>query len=167
MLILLEGPDRTGKTTLAKHLAEVFSLNYIHCSKPKTDDPFKEYIGLLDSIKEPTVLDRGHLGEYVYSKLWRGGQSLSNSQFAILDKKFMSKFDYTLVIHCDAAESVIRERCIKCGEDLLDLKDIQRCRDLFDHVLSSTLINRIYYPSDKQRPEDISKKMCEEMKWKC
>ena len=160
LLIIVEGPDNSGKTTLAIHLQEVFSLDYTHCSKPKTDNPYIEYCELVDSIKTPTVIDRAHLGEYVYSKLWRDGCSISEKKFQDLDFKFMDKFQHVFVVHCDAPTDIIIERCIKEKEDLLDIKDVQKCRDLFDEIMLKTHIPIVYYDSSCQSPEDVSKKIC-------
>jgi thymidylate kinase len=57
MLIVIEGPDKTGKTTLAKAIAEQLGYEYKHFSAPK-GSPADEYIDFLLSLKRPTVCDR-------------------------------------------------------------------------------------------------------------
>lgn len=155
MLVIIEGPDNTGKTTLAKKLVEKFDLEYIHCSKPKTDNPYLEYCDLADSIKKPTVLDRAHLGEYVYGRLWRGGCDISDAKFSDLDFKFMDKFEHVIVVHATAPLDVILERCRANDEKLLKEDQIKRCVELFDDVISKTDIPVLTYNSDVEKPEDI------------
>lgn len=160
MLIIIEGPDRTGKTTLAKHLQETFCLDYIHCSKPKTDNPYLEYLELIDSIKKPTVIDRVYFSEFVYGNLWRGKCGFSDKQFEDLDFKYMEKFGYVFVIHADAPTETIKQRCIECGEDLLKFKEIDKCRELFDTIIERTKIPVVKYDSSYMRPEDVSTELC-------
>lgn len=161
MLIIIEGPDNTGKTTLARHLQEVFSLDYIHCSKPKTDNPYLEYCELADSIKKPTVIDRAHLGEYVYGTLWRGGCSITPKMFQDLDLKFMEKFEYVVVIHAQAPLEIIEERCKENNEQLLKPNQIAACSELFYYIMSQTHIPVVNYHSDKEKPEDVVEKLCQ------
>lgn len=161
MLIIIEGPDNTGKTTLALHLAEIFGLEYKHCSKPKSDSPFHEYIEMFKDIKVPTVIDRAHLGEFVYSQLWRDGCSITEKQFKLIDLEAMSRFEYTIVIHAQAPDDVISERCIKEKEDLLQQSQIVRCSELFREITAKTQIPIVNYYSNIEKPEDISRTLCE------
>jgi adenylate kinase family enzyme len=160
MLIIIEGPDNTGKSTLARHLQEVFSLDYIHCSKPKTDNPFNEYMEMFSNIRVPTVIDRAHLGEYVYSKLWRDGCSITDKQFELIDLEAMSRFEYTIVIYAQAPNHIILDRCIKEKEKLLKPEQISECSFLFDQIIEKTKIPVINYFSHIDTPESISEQLC-------
>ena len=46
MIIILEGLDKTGKSTLAKKLCKKHNATLIKVSQPKTTQPFKEYVEL-------------------------------------------------------------------------------------------------------------------------
>lgn len=97
-LIIIEGPDRIGKTTLIKNLCEYFNFDNItirHFGKPPSCLSFKESLNYqLNSFKkeahlfqhirkkydlekcyynEVVIWNRSHLGEYVYSSLYRNG----------------------------------------------------------------------------------------------
>jgi hypothetical protein len=154
LVVWIEGTDNTGKTTLAKRLAQEFDLNYTHCAKPKTDNPFEEYATMISSIKTDSVFDRGYLGEYVYSQLWRGGCNISLRQFHQLDDLCDSKYT-TILIHATAPIDVIRDRCIDQKEDLLQLSQISRCSQLFDDIIYHSKLNKIVYDSSTQTPDDI------------
>lgn len=69
MLIVIEGVDRTGKTTLANRLAEEINGRVIHAGPP-TRHPIEEYVTSLDdytpSVVNSTILDRWHVGEHVW-----------------------------------------------------------------------------------------------------
>jgi thymidylate kinase len=159
LVVWIEGTDNTGKTTLAKRLAEEFNLDYTHCAKPKTDNPFNEYADMIDSIREDSVFDRGYLGEFVYSQLWRGGCSISLKQFAELDLQCMMKFEHAILIHATAPFEVIKERCIDQKEELLKLDQIQKCQALFEEIVGHCQLPKIVYDSSVETPEDIIQKI--------
>lgn len=71
MLIVIEGCDKSGKSTLAKAVATTYSLEYKHFGPPKTQDPAKEYVEFLQQAAAPVVCDRFYLGELVYGPLLR------------------------------------------------------------------------------------------------
>lgn len=76
--IIIEGPDGTGKTTLAKALCEGAGYAYRHEGPPPAGvTAYQHYAGILDRLEQPTLLDRFHLGELVYGPLLRGKSGLS------------------------------------------------------------------------------------------
>lgn len=77
--IILEGPDGSGKTTLARSL-EALGYDYQHQGPPPSGtEAFVHYTKLLCSASKPTVFDRFHLGELVYGPLLRGKSGLHPS----------------------------------------------------------------------------------------
>lgn len=159
IVIWIEGTDNTGKTTLAKALAEAFNLDYTHCAKPKTDNPFEEYSLMIDSIRKDSVFDRGYLGEFVYSQLWRGGCTISLKQFSELDLQCMMKFEHVILVHATAPLEVIKERCIDQKEELLKLDQVARCQSLFEEIVDHCQLPRIVYDSSVESPEDVIRKI--------
>jgi hypothetical protein len=85
MLIIIEGPDKSGKTTLAKKIEEQFHYKYAHFSSPG-DDPASEYASFFSSISSPTVCDRSYFGERVYGPLLRGASKISDLQYAVIER---------------------------------------------------------------------------------
>lgn len=67
MKIILEGCDGTGKTTLAKLLAEKYDLDICHCT---ADDPGDFEFYKNTARKENVVWDRHTIGELIYSKVF-------------------------------------------------------------------------------------------------
>lgn len=80
-LILLEGVDKCGKTTIANRLIKDYGFNYIKCSQPK-GDAFLEYFTILDSIDKNKnyVIDRFHWGESVYGPIYRGVSTMDQDK---------------------------------------------------------------------------------------
>lgn len=70
MLLVIEGGDKTGKTTLAKALAKTYHLDYHHFGPPGPD-PMKEYVDFFKGLKSQGVCDRFFIGNLVYGPLLR------------------------------------------------------------------------------------------------
>lgn len=157
LLIICEGVDNTGKTTLCNKLVEAFNLEYKHNSKPQTDNPFQEYDDMIADIKVDTVIDRAYLSEYVYSKLWRGGCKVTAKQFEELDLHCLFRFKHVFVIHATAPLEIIKARCIQENEQLLKLDQIQQCAEWFDEIVDRCTLDKIKYDSSTQSPDDIVK----------
>jgi thymidylate kinase len=152
MLVFIEGTDRTGKSTLAKLLAIHLGCYIEHCSKPKTKDPYVEYVTMLEraSLSRNMVFDRGYLGEYVYSNLWRGGCNIHPKEFKALDDIAIRQG--AIVIHAYAPPDVILERCIREGEELLKPEQISRCNQLFEEAMAFTTLPVYKYDSTQYTP---------------
>lgn len=77
-IFVIEGPDGTGKSTLAKALCEKLDARYRHLTYrwPKSMDLY-HWAGLeqclKDSTRQPVVLDRWWPSEAVYAAAFRGG----------------------------------------------------------------------------------------------
>lgn len=67
MKIILEGCDGTGKTTLAKILADRYGLDICHCTQ---DDPGDYEFYRQTLRKENVIWDRHTLGELVYPRVF-------------------------------------------------------------------------------------------------
>lgn len=152
MLVFIEGTDRTGKSTLAKLIAIHLGCYIEHCSKPQTNDPYVEYVHMLEKATSARnlVFDRGYLGEYVYSNLWRGGCKIHDKEFKALDDIAIRQ--KAIVIHAFASPDVILERCIREGEDLLKPEQITRCNQLFEEIMAKTTLPVYKYDSSQYTP---------------
>lgn len=72
-MIIIEGVDGSGKTTLCKEIASTLELQYVKIPRHKGDnelDGFKFYLQQAEQLPLDCVVDRFHLGEYVYPKLY-------------------------------------------------------------------------------------------------
>jgi thymidylate kinase len=103
VLILIEGADGTGKSTLAGRILDaVGGGTYLHASAP-VRHPLVEYTEPLS--REPAwerniVCDRWHLGELVYGPRYRGKSGLTPEQFTAVDQ-FLDELGAVLVVLWD------------------------------------------------------------------
>lgn len=82
-IIVLEGPDCTGKTTLAKHFVDTYGATYIHGTWSEEAELDQHNI-LMGQIKEAVtiadagglvIIDRSWVTEFIYADVFRGGTS--------------------------------------------------------------------------------------------
>lgn len=87
-MIVLEGPDGAGKTTLARRLQRAYTLPIHHEGVPPSDVSLLRYYGEIIQRYRKTqtavVFDRLALGERVYGPLHRGEDSLGELGWTVL-----------------------------------------------------------------------------------
>lgn len=152
MIIVLEGCDRVGKTTLANELSRNFNAEIHHFSKPK-GDPYKEYgffINGLDPEKN-YVLDRFHVGELVYGEIYRGKPALSIDQLIYLDMRLRS-FN-TVLIHCDSDVETVKSKFIECGEESTKICDVDLVLSKFREKIVLSSLETLSYNWKMSQPD--------------
>jgi hypothetical protein len=90
VFIIIEGADKTGKTTLSNAIIERFGSEYVHFGKPKKH-PATEYAEYALSNDGNLVLDRFYLGELVYGPLLRGKAGIDDVEFATIERILRKK----------------------------------------------------------------------------
>lgn len=89
-IVVLEGPDGSGKTTLANALVDA-GYEYDHCGPPEKSALYYYLDGINRHPGKPLVIDRLHAGSYVYGKAFRGLDDLTDFERWILDGTIMSR----------------------------------------------------------------------------
>jgi hypothetical protein len=81
MIIVIEGVDRTGKTTLARDLAEMIDGTYMHWGAPEHANWYDEYLAPLEGHDDDhLVIDRHYLGELIWPRILGRDAILSETQ---------------------------------------------------------------------------------------
>lgn len=81
MKIILEGCDGTGKTTLAKLLADRYNLDICHCTQ---DDPADYDFYRQTLRKENVVWDRHTIGELIYPIVFDRREQVSQEDVRLI-----------------------------------------------------------------------------------
>lgn len=113
MLIIIEGADKTGKTTLAKAISKEFGYEYKHFGAPK-GSPADEYMDFLLKLDKPTVCDRFHLGELVYGPMLRGKTGITSLELVTLER--VMRLKQTILIHVTANMILTNQRLVNSAE---------------------------------------------------
>jgi hypothetical protein len=142
-IVLLEGCDKSGKSTIAERIKACWETRYgraeiIHKGPiPPNKDPMQEYWSELPrpEIHELYILDRWHVGELVYGPIYRGKSKITFGD-ALRIQAAMERRGL-VAIHMTADPAVIRQRFIEDGEDFAKLEDIPRILDGFNQAVTA------------------------------
>lgn len=150
-LIILEGCDRTGKTTFAEKLMKE-GYEYVHFSAPSTDeDTYKTYMTFLNNIDvdKKYVIDRFHVGEVVYGPIYREKAGLTDDQFRNINLR-IAKFDHQLILFDDDKNNII-QRFKACGENYTLEEDVDDILIGFRHYYDLLPLNKDTFTIGKKQ----------------
>lgn len=123
-MVIVEGPDRVGKTTFAKQLATELQYQYHHYGLlPESFQSPNDYIY---DMQRDKVFDRFHISELVYSKIRNEPCKIAESHM----KKIHEASNFTLVvITCE--DCYLEDRLSKIKDSLYDTKQVMRANQMF------------------------------------
>ena len=142
MLIIIEGIDMVGKTTLAKKLEE---QGFIYCKWFNMDGPIKNGINVafnslvsdlfkyVDFKNKDVVIDRFHLTEYVYGSLERNHSGKEDC--LAIDKKLQILGEDFLLVYVKPEDLNF--------SSALHKKDLSEHSRLFDEIIKETKCKHI------------------------
>lgn len=145
--IILEGENKTGKSTLALELKKRFeeekmTVDILKCSQPKKD-AFKEYIDKIsESDKDIIIIDRFAYGELVYGPLYRGESQITYEQLKQIEKRISGR---AVIIYCWDMNSKITERFEEDKEEFADISKIEKTQMLYEKVIARASLPVIKY----------------------
>lgn len=139
MLVVIEGIDRTGKSSLADRLCTFTGGTSMHFDKPETH-PLYEYTASLASYRPASstiILDRGHVGESVWPYIFDRQSLLDEPMRRWLNMFYMSRGAVLLhaVRDVNAATAAEYEAA---GEPIYHLGDIDYAARLFRDAVTDT-----------------------------
>jgi hypothetical protein len=135
MLVIIEGCDRTGKTTLANILSSRLSLP-IRSFSSRAGYRHAEFSRYLDELASPAVCCRFHVSEMVYGTLLRGTPGLSCTEFDALNRRLAGRGAF--LVYCTASAEEIRRRFLQDAEDSIHVDLIPDVLAQFEHYLTVT-----------------------------
>lgn len=164
MIVIFEGVDKSGKTTLfddvvnyvmtTGHFQDYQVLTFKAGIKPKGIDDaekvFGQYKGVFDlhDQNEDTLLlmDRSYISELVYSGVKRDYDAMDNDEYDDL----LSRQDI-LLVYVSTDEASYADRFASEGEDYVVTDDIPDLMSRYDEVINDTLhrLVRIITPSPR------------------
>ena len=146
--IILEGIDKSGKSTLAKYLSENLKIPIIKFSAPK-GDPYSEYLEFLQNNKKPAILDRFYLGELVYGPIMRGKSGLNKSHQMVLESMCYNL--KTINIYTSNEKDIIAKRFIDENETFLKVEQIPEVLKKYEEVIDKSSLNWWRYTGNSKK----------------
>lgn len=172
MLIIVEGPDGSGKTTLVKKISEKFkfeyykeSLSYKERLSPSYDG-YKHYFELLEMLRfsnKDYVCDRLHLGDFVNPIIYKDGrdpltfEQINEIEFSITDE--------AILIGAIADPNFIRDSLSIRGDDVAEPQNIKYMNFLYKMAFDfSTIKNKFLWDVSQDKNyikifEELEKKL--------
>ncbi len=139
LVIIIEGTNKSGKTTLVNFIKETFPeklFEVIKCSQPKDGDAFTEYKNILNWInKNPNksyIIDRFHFGSYVYGPIYRGQPDFGLDKFVEIELE-IEKLNYIFILAI-ADKSFIRKKFIEDKEEFAKIELIDEEIKHFNNI---------------------------------
>ena len=147
-ILIIEGCDKTGKTSLAQMLHRMTGAHVIKVSQPTTDDPITEYQAWVSKLEytpgryDPRrliIFDRFHLGEFVYGPIFRDAKP--NPFRAGRLEHDLARLSASVVMMEDTAERIV-ERFTEHGEDFAQTKHVPAILDLYEQVYQWSTLHK-------------------------
>lgn len=155
MLIILEGIDGSGKTTLSKKLSEKYKLPVIKFSYPKNDEEknnmFLQYLKILYNNNFKLILDRSWISEIVYGNIMRDSCVLSDFQVEFLN--YLVNLHNGRLYYCDIGAEKSYNNAIKRGEDYITNYHIHLniYKKYLEVIPKITIKDKIEYNYEKEK----------------
>ena len=137
-MLIVEGPDGVGKTTLCRKLLESLPTHiYAHFSRLPAG--FDYYWGYVERASRYIVQDRFHLSEVAYARARGDSSRLDTESYQILDGHLRLLGAYTILV--TATQDLLASRW---GPDqMYSLEKTLAAGRAFDQVHEEHAINRI------------------------
>lgn len=138
-MIIIEGADCTGKTTLAKRICETIGGQYFHCSYYPTwnIETYHRLIGhtagkLEQQARVPAVIDRFAMSEAAYGAVYRDSPSYDTE--ALIEEMIKAYHPIFIYCHTDSAAED-HQRMQLSRKEMYD--DISAVLSVFDRLAQS------------------------------
>ena len=148
-IIILEGCDKTGKSTLAKKLSKQLGYKVVHLGVPKPKGHFQKLEKLIQDNPDGIIFDRFHWGDRVYTGITAKKRALTPPEFFRI-KQMLGRRE-TVVIYCHSSQILIRRRFIEDGEELIRMKEISTILNRYNQMLVMSNLEIIKYDFTKDK----------------
>lgn len=183
MLIVVEGPDGAGKSTLVKKISGAVTSGRPPCARrtgepyarlingmvygdtqvlhrgPPERHPLEEYVLDLDGYDprhtDHVVCDRWHLGEPIYSAIYRPdeGSKLGTPGLRYVDMYLASRGGVTAVVNADPV--TLTDRVNVRGDDYVNPDDLER----ISHAYAEDMVGHydMYFDTTADRDPKVNR----------
>lgn len=134
MLIILEGADGAGKSTIAKRLARILNARIIHCTKDTPNDLAYFRSILYASEEQHIIADRFCYGQFVYQS--EEERKLTQDELYRLEADMLNMG--AKVVYVTASEKTIETRLNKRNE--IPMYTVKELLERFDTVMKQSTL---------------------------
>ncbi len=138
MHVIIEGTDKTGKTTLAYELAKRLYFPIVKRLKPKKNI-FIECIDFFTDTKESMIVDRFHLSEEAYGPVKRVKSRFDFRELKLIEMSCLSLGTFN--IYCSDDKENIKKRMIELEENFISIEELDPILDGFNTALKNSILD--------------------------
>lgn len=139
MLIVLEGCDGAGKTTLAQFLSKLLNADIIHCTA-ETPNDYEFFDNIISAaVTRNIIADRFCYGQFVYQK--KEERRLSKDDLRVIETRMLDADGKVILV--TAPHSTIISRLAIRGE--VTLTPVPELLERFEKIMSESILPIIRY----------------------
>lgn len=150
-MIIIEGPDLAGKTTLCKELVKrIPGSIYQHLSRlPEDFDVYHGHVGLMPMGHPRVIQDRLYMSEVAYGNVCRGSTKIDTETYRLLDAHARLVGAVHVLLLPDSA--TIKERWRE--NEMYDLNTVLKVCDEYERIATLPAVDIDFI--DPQSIDDI------------
>lgn len=142
MLVVLEGCDGTGKTTLAKFLSKLLNADIVHCTA-KTPNDYEFFDNIISAAMTRNIIaDRFCYGQFVYQK--KEDRHLTKDELHRLETRILDAEGKVVLV--TAPEELVMARLAARGE--VTLIPVPELLSRFETLMSESILPVIRYDAN-------------------
>ena len=157
-MIIIEGPDNSGKTTLINSLRKQGLNNIVTTYHPK-DNAINFYINT-SSVYQNLIVERHYLSELVYSSFKKDRTKYSSYFQYIIESSILSYFPIILYLRPPIEE--IYKNFKKEGDPYINESEIEHMVKLYDEIMNKSVLSVIKYDYTQDNLNKIFTKVLNE-----
>lgn len=160
MLVVIEGCDGVGKSTLAANLAQRMGEAHTRMMHygPPVRHPLEEYVHDLEWYRpmrtDHVVVDRLHYGELIYGPLYRGETKLGTAGRDYVDMFLRTRGAVIVYVRPSPDH---RQRMTERGEDYLKEEDVTHVLEAYERVAADAVVIEPIVVNGYPTDEDVTR----------
>ena len=140
MILILAGPDCSGKSTLAKQLSAQTGYPIQHRRKPKNQAEKDAMMAMYRNLAvtgTDVILDRAWYCEMVYGDIMRDKSYINVDQMYELEV-LVARNGGGIIIHCTDETNKLWDRCMERGEEYIqDYETLANIKYMYEWLMHS------------------------------
>jgi thymidylate kinase len=163
MLLIVEGLDAVGKSTVAQKLAYKFEYPIIHGSSFELAE--KDNDGLFKHFNDLSLANRGVFDRYIwsnltYAQLFRDYSIITSDQQLEIESKIRNK---SKVFYLYAEIEEIKSRLKKRGDEYIDETQIEAIAEKYEEVLATSTLDIVRIDTTGKTSNQVFEEILDEI----
>lgn len=167
MIIVVEGSDASGKTTLVNKLSEQLNIEVVHGSSFEQaqcpqEQLYAKFLSMIINNKN-IILDRYIYSNLVYASLFK--------DFAIISKEQQNKLEQMLrdlhnakVYYLYADKEIIKQRLKERGDEYVNEDKVESILNKYNEVIENSTLDIKRIDTGKYNSDEIAEQIIDDLR---